>query len=254
MDVLTRLGSANALAQLAAGLVLGEPSRRLASQLFESLAPALELDIYVHYIREPGLPHLTLAGWHGISDDQAASIDTLEIGEAVCGMVAQRGEPKAVADIALSTEPEFGLLREFGLAAYVCHPLLARAEVIGTLSFGSRNRNSFDDDEVSLLRTASDILAAGLARSRAESTADDVRRELVELRCRLAAAEERADQLQHALDSRVAIEQAKGMLAQRHGVSVGAAFELLRRYARDGQLNIHVAAAQVIEGTSLRGD
>lgn len=244
MDTQTRFDSAHALAQLAAGLVLGEPSERLAARLFESLAPALDLDTYVHYVHRPGDDDLTLASWHGITDEQAASIRKLAIGEAVCGMVAQRGEPHAVTGIPTTTEPAYHLLRTFGLSTYACQPLLADSSVLGTLSFGSRTRESFDDEEVSLLRTASDILAAGLARTQAESLSDDLRQRLVE-------AEEKVEQLQHALDSRVVIEQAKGILAQRHGVPVGVAFERLRRYARNNRVRVHDAAHQIVQGEDI---
>jgi AmiR/NasT family two-component response regulator len=59
-------------------------------------------------------------------------------------------------------------------------------------------------------------------------------------------AQERQAQLQHALDSRVAVEQAKGMLAERLGVSVDDAFELLRSTARSHRRRVHEVALAVL--------
>jgi ANTAR domain-containing protein len=56
----------------------------------------------------------------------------------------------------------------------------------------------------------------------------------------------RASQLQEALDSRVVIEQAKGILAERYGIGVEDAFRLLRRAARSNRIRIHDLAARVV--------
>jgi AmiR/NasT family two-component response regulator len=53
-------------------------------------------------------------------------------------------------------------------------------------------------------------------------------------------------QLQIALDSRVVIEQAKGILAERFSLRTDQAFELLRRAARSNRLAIHTLAAEVV--------
>jgi hypothetical protein len=58
---------------------------------------------------------------------------------------------------------------------------------------------------------------------------------------------ERTIQLQTALESRVMIEQAKGILAERLGVGTEEAFELLRAGARSNGLNLRGLAAKVVE-------
>lgn len=61
-----------------------------------------------------------------------------------------------------------------------------------------------------------------------------------------AVAHERQAQLQQALDSRVVLEQAKGILAERFGLTVEDAFALLRRTARSRRMNLHDAARKVL--------
>ncbi|MFL5982408.1 MAG: ANTAR domain-containing protein [Gaiellaceae bacterium] len=58
---------------------------------------------------------------------------------------------------------------------------------------------------------------------------------------------ERAMQLQFALDTRVVIEQAKGMLRERLGLSTDGAFELLRASARSHRQKLHALAREVVE-------
>ncbi|WP_324847227.1 ANTAR domain-containing protein [Actinocrinis sp.] len=57
-------------------------------------------------------------------------------------------------------------------------------------------------------------------------------------------------QLQRALDSRVTIEQAKGVLAERRRITVDAAFALLRDHARSQNLHLSDLARQVADGST----
>jgi len=66
------------------------------------------------------------------------------------------------------------------------------------------------------------------------------------LRDRVVKLSTQVEQLQTALDSRVVIEQAKGMLAERLGVGVGDAFELLRGTARRRRIRLHDLAQQLL--------
>jgi AmiR/NasT family two-component response regulator len=55
------------------------------------------------------------------------------------------------------------------------------------------------------------------------------------------------EQLQSALNSRVIIEQAKGVLSQRGELSMDMAFDRLRRYARGNNLRLSDVARRVID-------
>jgi ANTAR domain len=59
---------------------------------------------------------------------------------------------------------------------------------------------------------------------------------------------ERRAQLEGALRSRIAIEQAKGIVAERHGLGTEEAFDLLRRAARANRLKLHELAGRVRPG------
>jgi AmiR/NasT family two-component response regulator len=57
---------------------------------------------------------------------------------------------------------------------------------------------------------------------------------------------DRTAQLHIALDSRVAIEQAKGVLAERRGITIAEAFDLLRSTARSRRMQLHALAETVV--------
>jgi AmiR/NasT family two-component response regulator len=57
-----------------------------------------------------------------------------------------------------------------------------------------------------------------------------------------------ASQLQGALESRIAIEQAKGIVAEHNEINVDEAFGAIRGYARSRRVRLHDTAQQIIDG------
>ena len=88
-----------------------------------------------------------------------------------------------------------------------------------------------------------DLLRVGIPPGTPEDARTTIHR-LAELTSILAT---RAAQLQTALDSRIVIEQAKGILSERPGVSVDEAFKVLRGGARSHRMRIHELAARVVD-------
>ena len=56
-------------------------------------------------------------------------------------------------------------------------------------------------------------------------------------------------QLQRALEVRVVVEQAKGILSERDGRPPGEAYERIRGHARDQQMTVRAVAPAVVDGT-----
>jgi hypothetical protein len=61
------------------------------------------------------------------------------------------------------------------------------------------------------------------------------------------------EQLTEALNSRILIEQAKGMVAERMGLDMEGAFKVLRNHARNHNLKLHDVAQSVIDGSLASG-
>ncbi|MFG2037877.1 GAF and ANTAR domain-containing protein [Dactylosporangium sp. NPDC048998] len=94
-------------------------------------------------------------------------------------------------------------------------PLRLRSDVIGAMGVFGTGSTNLDDADVQIVQALADVAAIGLLQERA-----------------IHRGEILTEQLQGALNSRIVIEQAKGAVAQAHRISVDAAFELLRAYAR----------------------
>jgi transcriptional regulator with GAF, ATPase, and Fis domain len=117
--------------------------------------------------------------------------------------------------------------------AFMALPLIADGEVLGAwgLRFDTEPVDSIDRDTVVAGEVLSHIAAAR-----------------VEHATSIGELEARVDQLQHALDSRVVIEQAKGMVAERYGVDLSVAFNAIRRLSRNEGRKIHDVAGDIVSG------
>jgi GAF domain-containing protein len=115
-------------------------------------------------------------------------------------------------------------------------PLKLRGRVIGALNLFRDSDEAFTDTELVLAQAMAEVAAIGLLHQRA---LDDGR--LL------------AEQLQNALQSRVLIEQAKGMIAEYLDLSIDDAFLVLRKYARDHNLQLTQLARDVAD-RKVRGE
>jgi GAF domain-containing protein len=182
---------------------------------------------------------LMLADEHGLlhvmasSDDQAELLELFELqqNEGPCPGCFRTGVPVVNAD--LRQWPDFAAAAAAaGYASAHALPLRLRGHVIGAMNLFRSGTVPLTDEDTALAQALADIATIGLLHER------KVREHQV-----------LAEQLQHALDSRIVIEQAKGMLAERAGVSPAEAFGAMRSYARGNGQGLSVVAHGVLDGT-----
>jgi GAF domain-containing protein len=118
-----------------------------------------------------------------------------------------------------------------GVRSVAALPLRLRSVTIGALNLARDVAGALEPEDQRLAQALADVATIGILQQRSAHRS-----------ARLA------EQLQHALNSRVVIEQAKGILAERRGVNMDAAFDELRRHARNSNTKLGDYARTVVRG------
>lgn len=157
----------------------------------------------------------------------------LQADEGPCLDCYQTGERVTVTDLAQAVRrwPQFiaALADRGDYGSVHALPLRLRGETVGTLNLFHKQPGALPEADIALGQALADVATIGILSERA-----------------IHGGEVLTEQLQIALNNRIIIEQAKGVLAQRGQLSVDAAFDRLRRYARSNNLRLSEVARQVV--------
>ena len=124
--------------------------------------------------------------------------------------------------------------RQAGFRSVHALPLRLRSETIGALNLFASTSGVLSPHALRVGQALADVATIGILQERA-----------------LRRQEVLAEQLQAALNSRVIIEQAKGMLAERGQIDLPHAFTLLRTHARARQQRLSDLARDVVNGATV---
>jgi GAF domain-containing protein len=167
------------------------------------------------------------------SSDDARAIDAAqyELLEGPCIDALRSGEVHRVGDLAAEERwPAFReRARSLGYRTVLAVPLRAGADVVGALNVFADGPDGLTDRDVALAGRIAAPAAATLANGRAYGRVS-----------RLAA------QLEQAMASRAAIEQAKGILMAQQRCSAEEAFAILRRLSQATNRKLRDVAAEVV--------
>jgi transcriptional regulator with GAF, ATPase, and Fis domain len=111
-------------------------------------------------------------------------------------------------------------------------PLRLRGETIGSLNLFRNHEGALNDMDAEAAQALADVATISVLQERTIRDATVIQ-----------------NQLKHALDSRIVIEQAKGVIAHTHQLDMDAAYRLIRHHARSTQTAMAAVAAGIIDGS-----
>ncbi|MET4581180.1 GAF domain-containing protein [Conyzicola nivalis] len=168
------------------------------------------------------------------TSERSMLVETMQLsyGAGPCVECFTTGVAVTVADVADLGDKWPGFKEaalEQGFRSVHGVPLRLRGNVIGTLNLFRPSPGALSEEDMSVAQGLADVATIGILQERAIREADIAK-----------------NQLQHALDSRVLIEQAKGVIAYMRDLDMDAAFRTLRDYARSNNLNLRDVAERVV--------
>jgi response regulator NasT len=229
------------------GAVVGGPVR----QAVGATAAALLL-------RSDDGSSLALVSHHGLGDADVAEYPRIDAhSDMPAALVASQAQPMLIASNDRYAQRWPALAREraaLGLEAEYIVPLRSDGTVLAILIFDYRTSRAFDTLERTGFARVGAVCAESLQRLRERAGASysaSQNRDRAARDTTIWSLQRRVADLESALQRRAAIERAKGILMERHGLSADQAFELLRGTARSRQQPVVDLARAISEAHAL---
>jgi GAF domain-containing protein len=149
-----------------------------------------------------------------------------------CRNAYETGEVVRVSDVREESArwPEFAATStRRGVAGVAGIPMRLADKIIGTLNLYSAGPREWSDEDIAVPGVFADVATSYVVNA-----------------SMLRPQEQLSEQLQQALESRVVIEQAKGIRASQHSVTIDQAFRLIRTHARNNNASLRAVAETIV--------
>ena len=156
------------LAETADLLLRSESPQSVVNALCRKVMAFLDCETFFNYLIHPSAGRLHLNACAGIPEEEVARIEWLNLGVAAYESAALEETGIVAEHIGETGDLRTELVRSYGIQAYACHPLFAQGKVIGTLSFGTRSRAAFSEEDLALMKAIADQVAIAMQRKEGE--------------------------------------------------------------------------------------
>ena len=224
------LTSIDFLHQVSSRIAAADPLHVVLGSIVEFVTTVIPCDSCFIYVLEQGKLVLRAS-----KNPHADLVDRLgvQLGQGITGWVAENREPVAIASNA-SNDPRFMIFRslpEDHFEAILCTPILCATKVVGVINLQHRLTYQHTENEVRLLSTLGFLVGAEIERARLET--ENV-------------------QLANRLESRKAVERAKGVLQRDLGMSEDEAYRTMQKESRQRRISMQDIAEAILLGDDLK--
>jgi uroporphyrinogen-III synthase len=224
------LTSIDFLHQISSRIAAADPLHVVLASIVEFVTTVIPCDSCFIYVLEQGKlvlrasknPHADLVDHLGV-----------QLGQGITGWVAEHREPVAIASNA-SNDPRFMIFRslpEDHFEAILCTPILCASKVVGVINLQHRLTYHHTESEVRLLSMLGFLVGAEIERARLET--ENV-------------------QLANRLETRKAVERAKGVLQRDLGINEDEAYRTMQKESRQRRISMHEIAEAILLGDDLK--
>jgi signal transduction protein with GAF and PtsI domain len=151
---------------------------------------------------------------------------SLKVGEGIAGRVAMENKPKVVYDISKESEYKYkNIALKEGLKSLLSVPLSVKGRVIGVLNNYTSSPHKFTEDEINILTTVANQASMVIENAELMVKTKIIRDEL---------------------ETRKAVERAKGILMREHGMSEEEAFRKIQKQSMDLRKSMREIAEAIV--------
>jgi uroporphyrinogen-III synthase len=224
------LTSIDFLHQVSSRIATADPLHVVLGSIVEFVTTVIPCDSCFIYVLEQGKLVLRAS-----KNPHADLVDRLgvQLGQGITGWVAENREPVAIASNA-SNDPRFMIFRslpEDHFEAILCTPILCANKVVGVINLQHQLTYQHTENEVRLLSTLGFLVGAEIERARLETE---------------------NFQLANRLESRKAVERAKGVLQRDLGMSEDEAYRTMQKESRQRRISMQAIAEAILLGDDLK--